>query len=250
MATLLLSSHTISLCQPNLCFPRRTKKPRAVLSRTQKMQVPYELKQGQTRLFHKLPSGLNMEVIVQKGVVEKDPYDRNSENPPLVFVHGSYHAAWCWAEHWLPFFSAFGFDCYALSLLGQVASLSLSHIIYFFHSWSSNLCRFVYNMMMLAPSYSWCWAEFLWCYVVSWSSFISRAVSFFKYLLTILMYLNLHIICGIGVNVFDDPCLLLLFFLWELRQCGKRKETEIEMFIIGEVKDPKTLSLFRDLEIL
>ena len=126
MATLLLSSHTISLSQPNLCFPRRTKKPRAVLSRTQKMQVPYELKQGQTRLFHKLPSGLNMEVIVQKGVVEKDPYDRNSENPPLVFVHGSYHAAWCWAEHWLPFFSAFGFDCYALSLLGQVASLSLS----------------------------------------------------------------------------------------------------------------------------
>ncbi|KAK4602132.1 hypothetical protein RGQ29_011264 [Quercus rubra] len=119
MATLLLFSHTISLSQPNLCFPGRTKKPRAVLSRTQKMLVPYELKQGQTRLFHKLPSGLNMEVIVQKGVVEKDPYDRNSENPPLVFVHGSYHAAWCWAEHWLPFFSAFGFDCYALSLLGQ-----------------------------------------------------------------------------------------------------------------------------------
>ncbi|XP_050269782.1 uncharacterized protein LOC126713886 [Quercus robur] len=119
MATLLLSSHTISLSQPNLCFPRRTKKPQAVLSRTQKMQVPYELKQGQTRLFHKLPSGLNMEVIVQKGVVDKDPYDRNSENPPLVFVHGSYHAAWCWAEHWLPFFSACGFDCYALSLLGQ-----------------------------------------------------------------------------------------------------------------------------------
>ncbi|KAK7815645.1 hypothetical protein CFP56_001280 [Quercus suber] len=100
-------------------LPRRTKKARAVLNRTQKMQVPYELKQGQTRLFHKLPSGLNMEVIVQKGVVDKDPYDRNSENPPLVFVHGSYHAAWCWAEHWLPFFSACGFDCYALSLLGQ-----------------------------------------------------------------------------------------------------------------------------------
>lgn len=66
------------------------------------------------------------------------------------------------------------------------------------------------------------------------------------------MYSNLHIICGTGVNVFDDPCLLLLFFFgWELRQCGKRKETEIdEMFIIGEVKDPKTLWIFRDLKIL
>jgi len=74
-----------------------------------------------------------MEVIVQKGVVDKDPYDRNSENPPLVFVHGSYHAAWCWAENWLPFFSACGFDCYALSLLGQVSSLTLSLYI-FFHS--------------------------------------------------------------------------------------------------------------------
>ena len=144
MATLLLSSHTISLSQPNLCFPRRTKKPRAVLSRTQKMQVPYELKQGQTRLFHKLPSGLNMEVIVQKGVVEKDPYDRNSENPPLVFVHGSYHAAWCWAEHWLPFFSAFGFDCYALSLLGQVASLSLSLTLYIFSIPEAQICVDLY----------------------------------------------------------------------------------------------------------
>ena len=97
------------------------------------MQVPYELKQGQTRLFHQLPSGLNMEVIEQKGLVLEDKENnggpRNSErNPPLVFVHGSYHAAWCWAEHWLPFFSGFGFDSYAVSLLGQVCvNPSLSH---------------------------------------------------------------------------------------------------------------------------
>ncbi|XP_024028892.1 bifunctional epoxide hydrolase 2 isoform X1 [Morus notabilis] len=59
-----------------------------------------------------------MEVIVQK----EDPDEkkkRNTENPPLVFVHGSYHSAWCWAEHWLPFFSNSGYDCYAVSLLGQ-----------------------------------------------------------------------------------------------------------------------------------
>lgn len=86
------------------------------------MRVPYELKQEQSRLFHQLPSGLNMEVIVQKGVAEKESdekKERTTENPPLVFVHGSYHAAWCWAEHWMPFFSASGYDCYAISLLGQ-----------------------------------------------------------------------------------------------------------------------------------
>ena len=100
----------------------------AVLSsRSNKMGVPFELKEGQSRIFHELPSGLNMEVIVQKKnvVVEEE---EECHSPPLVFVHGSYHAAWCWAEHWLPFFSASGFDCYALSLLGQVHPLSLSLI--------------------------------------------------------------------------------------------------------------------------
>ncbi|XP_075668583.1 uncharacterized protein LOC142638429 [Castanea sativa] len=152
MATLLLSSHTISLSQPNFCFPRRTKKPRAVLNRTQKMQAPYELKQGQTRLFHKLPSGLNMEVIVQKGVADKDPYDRNSENPPLVFVHGSYHAAWCWAEHWLPFFSACGFDCYALSLLGQGESDAPSgSVAGTLQTHASDVADFIQKKVLLPP---------------------------------------------------------------------------------------------------
>ncbi|KAL8549798.1 hypothetical protein ACS0TY_008580 [Phlomoides rotata] len=103
---------------------RMTVKPRAVLSSSDnKMRVPYELKQGQSRHFHKLPSGLNMEFIFQKGReknVEKCQYS------PLVFVHGSFHAAWCWAEHWLPFFSQHGFDCYALSLLAQGESDSPS----------------------------------------------------------------------------------------------------------------------------
>lgn len=100
---------------------RSSLKTVAVLSREKKMRVQYDLKQGQSRNFHSLPSGLSMEVIVQKGVVE-EKNKSNGEYPPLVFVHGSYHAAWCWAEHWLPFFSSSGYDCYALSLLGQVHS--------------------------------------------------------------------------------------------------------------------------------
>ncbi|XP_019057117.1 PREDICTED: putative methylesterase 13, chloroplastic isoform X2 [Tarenaya hassleriana] len=91
-------------------------KPLSALSNPPRTAVPYDLNQGQNRLLHRLPSGLKMEVIEQR---RKSFVAGENQNPPLVFVHGSYHAAWCWAEHWLPFFSSSGFDTYAVSLLGQ-----------------------------------------------------------------------------------------------------------------------------------
>ncbi len=41
---------------------------------------------------------------------------------PLLFVHGKWHGAWCWQEHFLPYFAAQGYDCYALSLRGHAGS--------------------------------------------------------------------------------------------------------------------------------
>nr|WP_239058037.1 alpha/beta fold hydrolase [Crenobacter caeni] len=41
---------------------------------------------------------------------------------PLLFVHGAFCAAWCWQRHFMPWFTARGFDCYALSLSGHGAS--------------------------------------------------------------------------------------------------------------------------------
>ncbi|MGA8050031.1 MAG: alpha/beta hydrolase family protein [Burkholderiales bacterium] len=38
---------------------------------------------------------------------------------PLMFVHGAYVGAWCWAEHFLPWFAERGFPVYALSLRGH-----------------------------------------------------------------------------------------------------------------------------------
>lgn len=38
---------------------------------------------------------------------------------PLVFVHGAYVGAWCWAEHFLPWFGAQGFPVCAVSLRGH-----------------------------------------------------------------------------------------------------------------------------------
>lgn len=41
---------------------------------------------------------------------------------PVLFVHGAYVGAWCWAEYFLPHFAAAGFDAYAVSLRGHGAS--------------------------------------------------------------------------------------------------------------------------------
>ena len=48
--------------------------------------------------------------------------DGESSHPPLLFVHGSCHAAWCWDEYFLPYFAELGFDSHALSLRGHGAS--------------------------------------------------------------------------------------------------------------------------------
>ncbi|XP_010264218.1 PREDICTED: uncharacterized protein LOC104602274 isoform X3 [Nelumbo nucifera] len=113
-----LSIHTNALLRIKSIHIQRTVKPVAVHGRAFAMRVQYQLKEGQSRLFHELPSGLNMEVIFQKGT-RNDPNEDKPMNPPLVFVHGIHHAAWCWVEHWFPFFSQHGYDCHAVSLLAQ-----------------------------------------------------------------------------------------------------------------------------------
>lgn len=42
--------------------------------------------------------------------------------PPLLFVHGLGHGAWCWDEHWLPEAAAQGWAAHAVSLRGHGGS--------------------------------------------------------------------------------------------------------------------------------
>jgi pimeloyl-ACP methyl ester carboxylesterase len=44
---------------------------------------------------------------------------QDSGLPPLLFVHGSGHAAWSWDEHFLSWFAAQGFNTWAVSLRGH-----------------------------------------------------------------------------------------------------------------------------------
>ncbi|GBG65444.1 hypothetical protein CBR_g51039 [Chara braunii] len=105
---------------------------------------PIARKTKQTTFMHTLPSGLELEVIKQVPVMDNDEEEAEEREEegrfssssssadmvgggrgqpaPMVFVHGSAHAAWCFAEHWLPAFAAMGHDCYAISLLGQGGS--------------------------------------------------------------------------------------------------------------------------------
>ncbi|XP_064979988.1 uncharacterized protein LOC135622251 isoform X1 [Musa acuminata AAA Group] len=112
------ASPLLSLLPP----PRkRSAVPRAAVSASASARAKacsYQLREGQFRRFHRLPSGLAIEVIFQEAQAAAAA-EEGLRNPPLVFIHGSFHAAWCWVEHWLPFFSDSGYDCYALSLLGQ-----------------------------------------------------------------------------------------------------------------------------------
>jgi pimeloyl-ACP methyl ester carboxylesterase len=56
---------------------------------------------------------MNMLEVIEKGFVsEKHPV-------PLLFVHGAWHAAWCWDAHFLTFFADKGYHAVALSLRGH-----------------------------------------------------------------------------------------------------------------------------------
>ena len=62
-----------------------------------------------------LYQGINtepLEVLTDKPLSSPRP-------TPLLFVHGAWHGAWCWTEHFLPYFSAKGYACYALNLRGH-----------------------------------------------------------------------------------------------------------------------------------
>jgi pimeloyl-ACP methyl ester carboxylesterase len=51
-------------------------------------------------------------------VIKKEPSEI-THSSPVLFVHGMWHAAWCWAEYFLPYFSRHGYVSYALSLRGH-----------------------------------------------------------------------------------------------------------------------------------
>ncbi|MEW5736123.1 MAG: alpha/beta fold hydrolase [Thermodesulfobacteriota bacterium] len=52
-------------------------------------------------------------------VISRHPPQGPARPAPLLFVHGAWHGAWCWDEHFLGYFAALGWDCHALSFRGH-----------------------------------------------------------------------------------------------------------------------------------
>ncbi len=61
-------------------------------------------------------------VAVERELLEALPDQPVEGRPPLLFVHGAWHGAWCWQEHWLPAAAAAGWHGAAVSLRGHGAS--------------------------------------------------------------------------------------------------------------------------------
>ena len=64
-------------------------------------------------------SAPRIERRVVEGAVPLELLSARGAGRPIVFVHGAYVGAWCWAEHWLEWFAAEGCDAHAVSLRGH-----------------------------------------------------------------------------------------------------------------------------------
>jgi pimeloyl-ACP methyl ester carboxylesterase len=54
-------------------------------------------------------------------IIDRRPEGEARPNP-LVFIHGAWHGAWCWLDHFIPYFVDKGYRCVAFSLRGHGAS--------------------------------------------------------------------------------------------------------------------------------
>lgn len=64
-----------------------------------------------------LSNGVSLQVMSLLPPAEQE--SKKQRRPVLLFLHGSFHAAWCWTEKWFPYFChELGYPCVALSWRG------------------------------------------------------------------------------------------------------------------------------------
>jgi pimeloyl-ACP methyl ester carboxylesterase len=60
-----------------------------------------------------IPCRIDQGNIMELETIKGDPVS-DVRSTPILFVHGMSHAAWCWAEHFLPYFNKHGYVSHAL----------------------------------------------------------------------------------------------------------------------------------------
>src|SRR5690349_19995251 len=66
---------------------------------------------------------MDLELVTETPSESADPGEAPCRTP-VLFVHGGWHGAWCWDEHYLGYFAERGFPAYALSFRNHGKSLS------------------------------------------------------------------------------------------------------------------------------
>ena len=52
-------------------------------------------------------------------LLHETPAHPKADVPPVLFLHGAWHGAWCWQAHFMPYFAQQGYETYAMSLRGH-----------------------------------------------------------------------------------------------------------------------------------
>ena len=81
----------------------------------------------------------NLEVLSQKPTAP-------ARSTPILFVHGAWQGAWCWQEHFLPYFAQHGYSAHALSFRGHGNSAGRERL-----RWSS-IADYVQDVALVAQS--------------------------------------------------------------------------------------------------
>lgn len=64
-------------------------------------------------------------------LIQNNPENRQQSVPPLLFIHGMWHGAWCWQAKFLPYLEKLGIKAYAMSLSAHGMSLKRKPLNYF-----------------------------------------------------------------------------------------------------------------------
>jgi pimeloyl-ACP methyl ester carboxylesterase len=78
----------------------------------------YKDNKSHAYLYPFLPFSHNRYIFMNLEIIKEEPLTA-VHVAPIIFIHGMWHAAWCWEEYFLPYFTQHGYACYALSLRGH-----------------------------------------------------------------------------------------------------------------------------------
>lgn len=69
-----------------------------------------------------LPNGIKAQVVSSIPASWSSKSSGMQKKKPILFLHGSFHGAWCWQENYIPYFVDEGYPCIAFSWRGTAGT--------------------------------------------------------------------------------------------------------------------------------